>query len=48
MNDLEPTASSNGDAALPDWARTDPSTEEDLIVEELVIEEVGCAEPDLA
>ena len=40
MNDLEPTASSNGDAALPDWARTDPSTEEDLIVEELVIEEV--------
>ena len=31
MDDLEPTATSNGDAALPDWARVDPSTEEDLI-----------------
>ena len=40
MDDLEPTATSNGDAALPDWARVDPSTEEDLIVEELVIEAV--------
>jgi transcriptional antiterminator NusG len=40
MDDLEPTATNNGDAALPDWARVDPSTEEDLIVEELVIEEV--------
>ena len=40
MDDLEPTATSNGDSAPPDWARDDPSTEEDLIVEELVIEEV--------
>ncbi len=40
MDDLEPTTTSNGDAALPDWARVDPSTEEDLIVEELVIEAV--------
>ena len=39
MDDLEPTATSNGDSAPPDWARDDPSTEEDLIVEELVIEE---------
>jgi transcriptional antiterminator NusG len=40
MDDLEPTTTSNGEGALPDWARTDPSTEEDLIVEELVIEAV--------
>jgi len=40
MDDLEPTTTSNGDSALPAWARVDPSTEADLIVEELVIEEV--------
>src|SRR3954447_22674281 len=47
MDDLEPTAASNGDAALPDWTRADPSTEEDLIVEELVIEEVEVSGEDV-
>jgi len=44
MDDLEPIATSNGEAARPDWARTDPSTEEDLIVEELVIEAAGAGD----
>ena len=47
MDDLEPTATSNGDAAPPDWTRADPSTEEDLIVEELVIEEVEVSGEDV-
>jgi transcriptional antiterminator NusG len=47
MDDLEPTATSNGDSAPPDWARDDPSTEEDLIVEELVIEEVEVSGEDV-
>ena len=38
MDDVNPTTTSNGDSALPDWARVDPSTEADLIVEELVTE----------
>ena len=40
MDNVNPTATTNDDAASPEWTRVDPSTEADLIVEELVIEEV--------
>jgi len=41
MDDIDPTATSrNGETGLPDWARANTPSGEDLIVEELVIEEV--------